>query len=147
MQVFTFHRVPLQHLLHPWGLQTPQKQSLGGSSPPRHCGGGHSSQRPFPALSCCHCSLSCRRTPCSPAGSPDAWWVLKKHSRPQIRGFVTDLSLNTLSPVWVWTGFFRSYNAEETIKICMGGTKSPLTCNSGLVSSLVKNDSQMEEQV
>lgn len=62
---FTFHPVLSQHQKHLENLQTPQRQSLVDSWPPKHSSVGRSSQMFSPTHSCFRCVPDSRRKPCS----------------------------------------------------------------------------------
>lgn len=67
----TSHPVLLQHQMHLWGLQTPQKQNPVDSWRPRHFLKGHSTRKLFPNQSYFHCFQDSRRKPCSQGDSPE----------------------------------------------------------------------------
>lgn len=73
----TFHQVLSLHLLHLWDLRTLRRRNLGGSWPPRHYGGVHSSQRRAPAQFCFHCCPNFQHRLYSLGGSRGACWNLE----------------------------------------------------------------------
>lgn len=65
----TFRQVPARHQMHPWDLQTQQKQILGDFGQPTHFSKDHSTRTLFLTLSCFHCSQDYQRKPYSQGDS------------------------------------------------------------------------------
>lgn len=78
---FTFHPVLSQHQKHLENLQTPRRQSLVDSWPPKHSSRDRSSQMFSPTHSCFRCVPDSRRKPCSQEDTLCAERGLKKKTQ------------------------------------------------------------------